>query len=313
MKKILLPLAALAILAAGCDTGTKDSYSTVNFYEYSLVTDKTNTETPAQVSATGYGVKLNWSKNTAELTTYDLTINNQKHSFETSPMPLNMGYLVQEGGSGMIDYGQFASTSNVATSGSVTNLSAGFGYVSYYYSGVYIPGIETATSTRMRLMIGYDYDDRYHVQSFWPECFYAGNTSTVSEGISHSATATLWRVNIDFTKNLAKCVIYNLQMKADDTTTPKAIVVDEIPVHFTNMDYYLQAAAPKTQVLTSKSELVSAEQYAADNEGRDYQASDFALYITSPDLTRASISVKIGGNQINFSGASTIQISSSGN
>lgn len=314
MKKILLPLAAVALSLASCDTSSKDSTMTANFIEYSLVSDRTNPSAEAQVSSTGYKLLMNLTQNTAEISTTDLTINNQKYSFDTEPMPLNMGYLVQEGTSNYVDYGKFSSLTNVGQGATITNLSASFGGVSFIYNGVYVPGFETVTSSRLRLMMGYDFNDQYHVQTFWPECFYAGTTTATMDGATFSTQNTLFRVQIDFTKTpaIAKCVIYNPQFAADNTNLPKAVVVEEIPVRFTNTDYYLNGENPKTQVLNEKQKLVSPEEYSAEKE-IDMTVTDFALYLTSTDLTRASISLKMAGRTINFSGSSTIQVISSQN
>lgn len=311
MKKILIPLAALALTVTSCDTSSKDSYSTMQFYEYSLVSDRSNPSVPAQVSSTIYSVKLNWTQNTAELTTSDLSISNQKRSFETEPMSLNMGYLVQEGSSNYIDYGSFSSLTNVGIGSTVSNLSAGFGYLSYLYNGVYVPGFDTATSanTRMRLVMGYDLNDQYHVQTFWPECFYGGTTNVTHEGSTYGTPQTIYRIQLDFEKNTAKCVIYNPMFSAEDKDMPRAIVLEEIPILFSNTDYYLSAESPKTQILNDKNTLVSAEEYNAE-KSVNLAATNFSLYLTSVDLTRASISCKLGDNLVNFAGASAVQVSS---
>lgn len=309
MKKILFPLAALAFVASSCDMTSKDSTMTSHFYEYSLVSDRSNPDKPAQVSSTVYSVLLNWTQNTAEISTADLSIDNLKQSFESEPMPLNMGYLVQEGTNNYVEYGTFSGTANVGKGAVVSNLSAGFGYVSYVYNGVYVPGFDTANSTRMRLMMGYDLNDQYHVQTFWPECFYAGTTTTTTSGNTYTSQSTIFRVQLDFAKSTAKCVIYHPQFSEGDSSMPGAVVVEEIPIHFSNTDYYLSAETPTTKVLNNNT-LVTAAEYNAD-KSLDLTVTDFALYLTSQDLTRASISLKMGGRIMNFGGSSTIQIGSS--
>lgn len=310
MKKMLLPLAVLAFVATSCDTTSKDSTMTANFYEYNLITDRSDPSAPAQVSSAVYNVLLNWTQTTAEVGSSDLTISNQKYSFETQPMPLSMGYLVQEGTSNYVDYCQFKDSSSVGTGAKVSNVDASFGYVSYIYNGVYINGIETVTSSKMRLMMGYDFNDRYHVQTFWPECFYAGTTSALKDGTTNTSVNTIYRVQLDFEKKEAKCIIYNPVLADENTKLPKAIVLEGIAICLTNTDYYLTASNPTVKVLDDKNMLIPNNEYG-DKTGQLIWGGDFNFYITSTDLTRASINYELCGNKINFSGASTIQVASS--
>lgn len=305
-------MAALVILATGCNTDTKDSYSTMSFYEYSLVIDRLNPDEKAEVSSTVYNVKLNWTQNGAELSTSDLSISNQKKSFETELMPFMMGTLVQEGTTNAMDYGTFSSTSNVGIGATITNLNAGFGYTSYFYNGVYVPGFETATTSnmRMRLVMGYDLNDHYHVQTFWPECFYVGTSNATKDGATFSTQVPIYRVQIDFSNKVptAKCVIYNPTLTENDTNMPRAIVIEGIVVNFTNTDYYLTIDhTPELKVLNDKNVLVDAREYS-DTIGEPFWLSNFNLYLTSTDLTRASISYELMGHKVNFSGASSIQV-----
>lgn len=312
MKKMLLPLAVLALAATSCDTSTKDSFSKVTFYEYSLITDKTDPSQPAQVSATSYDVKLNWTQNTAEVSTSDLVISNQKRSFETQPMELKMGYLVQEGTTNYVEYYSFESYygADNSLSSTLNSLSGGFGYLSYIYSGIYVPGFESATpsNTRMRLLMTYDLNDQYRVQTFWPECFYGGTTNVINDTNSHSSQNTIYRIQLDFEKNTAKCVIYNPSLSAEDSNMPKALVLEDIAISFTNTDYYLHAFNPTLKVVNDKNLLVTAQEYA-NEVGQPFWVSDFTLYPIPTDLTRASISYNLNGYSANFSGASAVQVS----
>lgn len=302
MKRLLLPLTALSIIAASCDTETKDSYSTMNFGECNLITSLDDESQPAQISSSIYTMKLNWTKYCVNLSTSDLVVNNQKISFETDTMALKTYYLVSEANEGSyIENGIFSSRANVGTGAEITNLDATFTPGNYVSNSIYVPGVETMASYQgYRLVMGYDLNSRYHVQTFWPICCYMGQSYVVGAE-TFSTRNTSYRVELNTGKNTARVIIYNPEFTSSDNGVPKAIVVDEVPIKYSTKAYYLEADAPKTTVLGSKDGVVALV------ETDKYNVTDFSFSLASTDLTEAVITYKIDGMRVTFSGASIVK------
>ena len=88
MKKAIFPLAALAIAMASCDTGTKDSYQTIQYPEYNLIIDNQDIDAPAQASYGSYEIKFNYSRNVIDIKSSEIILNNQKYTFESDTMAI---------------------------------------------------------------------------------------------------------------------------------------------------------------------------------------------------------------------------------
>lgn len=305
MKKVLLPMAAAAIILSSCSTNTKDSYSTINFGEYNLITDLDNPSEPAQTSSALYGVTLNWSKECADVVASDLVIDSQKISFETDTMALRTAYLVAEGSNSYVEMGMFGKKGKVGKTVDVSNLDALFTPGVYYVNNLPIPEFETVTGTPgMRLVMGYDLNSRYHVQTFWPMSFYVGKTYAVDSGNSFTTSSTAYRVELNFEKKTARVAVYYPEYSVGDKENdiPKAIVMENIPISFNHDGYFLAADAPKTRVLGKNDKGTPA---LVDSD--KYKATDFSLMLTSKDLTEVSITYKIDGKSVSFNGCSIVK------
>lgn len=306
MKRLFLPFAALAMLATSCDVGTNDSSSTIYFSECNLISNLVDQTQPAQISSSIYTTICYWSKNCVEFSTTDLVINNQKISFETDTMALKTYYLVSEDKQSSIENGVFGSKTNVGMGAEITNLDAMYTPGSYVTNSVFIPGIESLPSFMgYRLVMGYDLNSQYHVQTFWPTSCYIG-TSHVVGSETFSTMTTSYRVDLYPSKNTAKVIIYNPQFSSSDKDVPQAIVIDEVPIKFSNKSYSLVAESPKTQVLGSKKD-DNGNNVIALVDTDKYNVTDFSFAISSEDLTEATITYRIDGNRVTFSGCSIIK------
>lgn len=302
MKRFLLPMAAVALTLASCSTDTKDSYSTINFGEYNLYTDLNNPSEPAQVSSALYRLKLNWTRGCVDITSSDMMVNNQKIEFETDTMAYQPVYLSSGSGS-YVEMGCFSKMGNVGKGAKVTDLDAFFTTGVYYVSSLYVPEFETTSGgTGMRLVMGYDLEDRYHVQTLWPLCFYMGKTYASKGTETYGTLNTAYRVELNFVKNTARMAIYYPEFSAADKDVPQAIVIEDVPIVMTHDSYYLQASAPKTRVLgkNDKNEVALIE-------NDQYKVTDFSLYTTSKDLTDVTIDLKVDGYSVNFNGCSIVK------
>lgn len=302
MKRLFLPFAALAMMVTSCDNSVNDSYSTMNFAEYNLISDLQDPSQPAQMSSAGYSLKLNWTKNCIDMTTNDVVINNQKVSFEIDSIPFNTYYMMSgTNNAPMFEYGVFSSKTPSGSGEKVTNVDALFTPGNYVTNNVYVPGIETMSANQgYRLLMGYDLDSKYHVQTFWPICCYMGQSYVVGAE-TFSTQNTSYRVDLNSSKNTAKVIIYNSQLSSADEDVPTAIVIDEIPIKFSNKYYYLESESPKTQVIGVKDNVMTL----VDTD--QYNVTDFSFTITSEDLTEATITYRIDGKRVTFTGCSIVK------
>lgn len=303
MKKILFSLAVIATLLTSCGTNSKDSYTTVNFGESNLIVDLDNATEPAQVSSAVYSVTLNYSKNSIDMSTNDLVINNQKVAFETDTMAYRAATYVSQNGQSYFNIGMFGKKENVGKGADITNLDAMFTPGVYFVSDLYVPEVTSVSGVPgYRLIMGYNLNSRYRVRTFWNMCFYMGK-SYVSGDMIYNTEKTSYRVELNQEKKTARVVVYYPQFTDSDENVPQAIVMEDIPVKFTHDSYYLAADAPKTRVLGKKDNTIAL----VDSD--KYKATDFRLDITSSDLTEAAISYKIDGKTISFTGCSIIKAS----
>lgn len=302
MKKILFPIAALALLAS-CNPSSKDSYQTVPFAESNLIVDTQDDSELAQVSDAVYSLKQNISQNTVELSTSNLSVNNMTQSFETEAMAINQDvYQFIEDGKEQTGYKwTFKKDGNASANGSVTNLKGSL--ITCYYTDTAVDNPNYIIKYFTRMDLSYTLHGRYKVQTFWPTALYKGTTIATDDAESFSSKTADYISVIDFTKKVGSVYIYNAEFSADtEKALPKVIAIEDIPVVFTHDGFSLQSAAPKTRVLgknDNKTELIESEEYAA---------TDFSLVLTSSDLTDAAISFKLDGKFVKFSGSSTLKL-----
>lgn len=300
MKNLILPLAAVALALASCDTGSHDSYQTLSYPEYNLIVDTQDASAPAQASYVAYEVKHNISRNVVDVKANDLVINNQKYSFETDTMDLRTKTFTVEGvGQGYHLY--FSKNGNASQNGSVSNIYGTFVFCYSLMSNLLNP-VYSQDNVGQRLDLAYTLNDRYKVQTFWPMARFRGITTSVTDGMSHTTKESDYVTSIDFEKKTAAVYVYNAVLSQDQASSfPKVIRFEDIPVVFTHDGFSLEASAPKTTVLGKKDNAVAM----VDSVG--FNATDFSLHLTSADLTEAIISYKLGGHNVNFRGCSILK------
>lgn len=298
MKKAIIPIAAVALTLASCDTGTKDSHQTITFKEYNLIVDTQSPDQPATASEGTYEVKINYSKNLIDVKASDIIINNQKVSFETEPTKVNVSYYTADG---VTVEKVYFSPENSPTS-TASNLNAE--YMPWKVpstNSFIIPEFNISYVTHLN--INYLLAGRYKVQSFTSPALYTG-TSTVMEGShTYSSQKTRYATNIDFVKNLAAVYIYLPEYAA---TMPegytKELCLVDVPVKFSHDSYSLEAASPKTTILGKNS---SGQITMVETD--EYKVTDFKLAVTSSDLTNALISYKLNGREYMFTGCAALK------
>ena len=298
MKKILLPLAALAVIAISCDTNVKDSTATNTYGGYNLIENLHDLSEPALATEGYYTVKQNITRWTVDLEANEMIIDNQKYTFETDTMgikPKNFG--------DNISYMGFSSTGNIGKGAKITDLS---GYLAASYvltsTNVLSPSYKFEKGVSGRLILDYTLNDQYHIKTFWPQACYVGQ-SYISEGSSsYSTEDTGYHVSIDFAKKIA--TVYALEFKVgtlSEDSAPGVILLEEIPVTMTHYGYHIEVSAPKTTVpgvVDNKSQFVATTRY---------NVTDFTLDLTSPDLTDVQITFKIDGKSVYFKGCSIVK------
>lgn len=299
MKRLFLPFAAIAMIAASCSTDTKDSYQTMTYNDYNLIIDRVNPDTKAQATFCSYAFTVNFSKAAISINTNDLIVNNQKQSFETDTMAYGSKYFktVIDGQETTIGQTVFSKAGVTAVGSAASNLKGAI-------LGMYVPSTNDSLANNFnismmeRLDLNYTLSDRYKVQTFWPNSLYLGQTYASDIQESLSTKTPRYVVNINFPNEKATIFVYNPELSSSDNTTPKVIRIGDIPVLFDHDSYYLEASNPKTTVLAKRNNVP----ILIDSVG--FQVEDFSLRLTSEDLTDVSISYKLKGKSINFIGSS---------
>lgn len=299
MKRLILPFAALTLVAASCSTDTKDSTGSITYYDYNLIIDKENPDVKAQATYGSYEFELNITQAKASIKANDLIINNQKFSFETDTMACRPLYFKTTLNGEETTVGQtiFSKSGPAGVGSAASNMKGAL-------LGMYVPTSSDSLSSNFyvtlqeRLDLNYTLSDRYQVQTFWPSSLYLGQTYAADSQNSLSTRTPKYVVNINFPKNKATVFVYNSELSASGEDLPKVIRIGDIPVMFDHDSYYLEASQPKTTVLGKRNNTPTL----IDSVG--FQVEDFSLRLTSEDLTDAIISYKLRGKSVTFSGSS---------
>ena len=298
MKKIFLPMAVCALLAAACSSNNENQQS-VTYADYNLIIDNDNPDAPAQASASTYGFTAYYSKGGAAIQGNDIIINNQKYSFETDTMAYSAYYFKTELNGSETTIGQttFSKPGSTGLGSSASDLKGAI-------LGMYYPATNDSLSTTFnvglmeRLDLSYTLANRYKVQTFWPNSFYIGQTYASDSQESLSSRTPRYMVNVNFSSSKATVFVYNSELSTSDSSLPKVIRIGDIPVHFNHNSYYLEAESPKTTVLSKR----NGTPMLIDSVG--FQVENFSLRITSEDLTEADINYRLKGKSVNFTGSS---------
>ena len=303
MRNLILPLAAVALALASCNTESRDSYQTLSYPEYNLIIDTQDASAPAQASYVSYEVKHNISRNVVDVKANDIVINNQKYSIETDTMGLRTRTFTVEGmGQGYYLY--FNKNGQASQNGSVSNVNGTFVFNYAVMTNLLNP-VYAQDNVGQRLDLNYTLNDHYKVQTFWPMARFRGQTTSVTDGMSHTTRSSDYVMSIDFEKKKAAVYVYNADFSKDQATLqpkfPKVIRFEDIPVVFTHDGFSLEASSPKTTILGKKDNTVAM----VDSVG--FNATDFSLQLTSPDLTETIITYKLGGHDVFFRGCSIIK------
>lgn len=300
MKKSLLLLAPLAILVASCDSSSKDSFQTVSYTECNLISDAGNDSEPAQASYATYQVRYNISKNTMDVTASDVIISNQKYSFETDPMDITSSVFTTASGEKVEKMG-FSKTGQAMVGSAASDLNAYFAYC-YIPTTANLMNPDLQIGFSQRLDINYNLSGRYHVQSFWANAVYKGQTYVASDQGTLSTKESFYIVQIDLEKKTGDVFLYKPEFSAGQAEDfPKIIRVENVPVSFSHASYSLSSASPKTTVLGKK------DNTAAFVEKENFNVTDFNFIVTSSDLTDVSISYKLDGKTVDFNGCSILK------
>lgn len=299
MKKFLLPVAAVALLASSCSTDSNGSFQSATYYDFNLIIDNENPAAEAQVSYGSYGLTVYYEKGGVEIKCSDLIINNQKFSFETDTMAYRADYFKADMNGEQISMGEtvFSKVGQTGVGSAASDLKGAL-------TGMYVPSTTDTLATSFnvelaeRLDLQYTLSNRYRIKTFWNTSLYVGRTYAADSQGSLSTKAPKYVVTLNFNKKLATVFVYNSELTVDDTTLPKVIRIGDIPVLFTHDSYYLEAAKPKTTVLSYKNRVP----VLIDSVG--FQVENFSLRLTPDNLSEANINYRLKGKSVDFIGNS---------
>lgn len=299
MKKTIFAFSMMALLLASCDTNVNDSYKTISYPEFNLIVDTQDASAPAIASYSKYDIKFNISQQCVDVKASDLILNNKRYSFETDTMALHHKYFKIDGNTSY--YLTFSQYGSAGVGSPVSDINGTF-VACYVRQTTDSLNPSYTVGAMERLDMSYVLDGRYKIQTFWPTAYFQGQTSAISDNGIFSTKDTGYYTEIDFSKNTAKVYVYNPAYSPEkEDALPKVIRFEDVPVIITHDGFSLEAAAPKTKVLGVKDNRTAL----VDSVG--FEATDFSLFLTSPDLTDAVISYKLKGRQFNFRGCSIIK------
>lgn len=299
MKKTIFSLLVLGISLVSCKNDDKDSTSSYNYTEYNLIVDMQDNNQPATVTLGNYYWTYNMTQDLIDIKASEISINNQKYSFETDPMAIDVKYFTTASGL-QVDKWTF---SQATSKSSFSNLNGTFVYWVLPASGTNLLNPSLTLTGQHFLGINYILSDRYRVQSFFRDSFYIGNSSVIDGGTSYTTDKTKYYVRIDFEKKTASARIYNPKYSEEmPKGYPEIIDITDIPVTFSHDTFQLEATSPKTLIrgLNDKNE-------QAWVESADFKIENFSLSYITPELTEATISYELDGRRYSFTGSTILQ------
>ena len=302
MKRIIFTFAIVAMIVSACGD-LKDSTQTFYYNECNLIVDTEDESQTAQASTAVYQVLNNLSKGVADVTCSDIIINNQRYSLQTDTMVIHEKTFKV---SNVDDAGYaanywFAKSGNVSAGSSASNLMGEIVWcLKSNNANLISPNYQLEVA--QRLNVNYNINGHYRVQSFSRDAFYVGNSIASSGSSSFSSKKIDYRAILDLEKKVGVVYVYNPEFSdSQDNSFPKVIRIEDIPMVFSSVGFTLDAAAPKTTVLGIKNNIITMI------DSVDFKATDFRLDFASPDMTEVSISYKINGKNIFFSGSSILK------
>ena len=296
MNKLkFLCLAIIALAFTSCDIGNKDSYYDMTYGEANLIVNIKDPNQVASVSESAYKFHYNISKNVVDVSTNDFIINNRKISFETDTMAPSSKNFGEK-----LSYLGFSRTGNVGKGASVTEFS---GYIPYQYTvgsaNLFSSNYKFEYSYAERLLLNYVLNDEYRVSTFKAFSTYVGNSYVSEESYTYSTKNTGYVIDIDFSKNKARVYVLGMELEATpNSSDPKVMLLEDVPVVFSHDGFKLEANAPKTTipgVVDNKNTFVESEKY---------KVTDFSISYVYPELVDVNVNYKVAGKRVNFIGSS---------
>ncbi len=307
MKKAFIPIAVLALSFGSCSTDSNDSYQKVSYDEYNLIIDDSDVYQAADASYARYEMKTYISSNTVEIKTEDFDIDGRKYSFETDTLTLNYSTF-KTSDEQLVEKVSFGKAGSAGIGCPVSDISGYYDFHLVRYSGnPYNPGVDVAdpiyyVNYRPGLNMRYKFNDRYTIQTFWPESLFQGSTYVTGDNEIFTTKKTDYMVVVDFKKLLATVYIYAPEFSVDQSKEfPKAIRLDKIPVIMEHDTFWLDASSPEVAVLAKKD---GRDDFVANSA---YSIEEFTLKHYSPDLTQATISYTYNGKKVKFDGCSILK------
>lgn len=305
MKKLFLPLAAVALLAASCDNEHKDSYYTTTYVVFNVVTDTQNPSELAQLSDAVYALKHNVTRDVFSFTESGLSLNGQKISFETDEMNFTAENFKLEvpdqqpvSGSNIL----FSSKQPNATGASIQNFNGKIGWV-------YVPDTSDLSYPNFQIgvtnnfSLSYSLNDRFFVQTFNPYSYFLGTTVEKDDTQTNAYQTINYMVEISLVNKNANIYVYNRTFRPDGKfENPQVMKIKDVPIVLTHSGFYLSAAAPATQV-----RIYSETGLSELKEDPSYKVTDFEVYYLSSDYSEARISYKVAGKEYSFQGSCAIK------
>lgn len=292
MKKLFFAFtAAIALIFTSCSNDVSDSISTAAYPTLNLVTPADGS-TP-YITPSTYSFYFNISQGKAALTLNRMSFENTPYTFATDTLRYS-SYTYQTGsgvgmlirmGSGLTGY------MNGDRNYPVKNINCDITGLFYWFSSA-VPGYPAASwnaGDPSMVIMQYDAQDLFSVQTMQPESFYYGETTVFANGAqSYKGNVPVYRLKVNSDYKTADFIIYNAKY-SDDTDQVRAIILEKIPFTFKRGGFSLKASnvVPKVYLGTDENPDLA--------ENPDYKIDSFLFDTTNREMTEVSLDYEMAG------------------
>lgn len=286
MKRIFIGAIAAGMLALGaCSTSTvDDTTQTISFFTNNLVTPLDGGA--PFLTTSQYSCFFNMTKGVANLSTSDLTIDNQKQTFTTDTVPFK--WYTLSSGAGVTQLikvdgakGNVNNNVDLPLGNVVTTITGAF-----YWNPTNIAGIDAVRFPGSMAFINYNIGSKYMVQTVQPIAFYCGTTHT-SYSIQGAAKAFS-------TDKITYRVMLNLDQKKAEVVMYDAAFADGMPsltcIRLKDLDFTLERG---NYVISGANVVPQTPDAGSMTDNDSYVFESFNMTMTNTKLTNTRMDFEV--------------------
>lgn len=292
MKKLIYAFTAVvSLVSTSCSNDVSDSISTMAYPTLNLVTPADGS-TP-YITPSTYSFMFNISQGKAALTLNSMSFENTPYTFSTDTLRYNSYTYQTSSGVGMLlRIDGLSAYMNGDRNYPVKNINCDINGLFYWFN-TSIPGYAAASwnaADPSMVIMQYDAQGLFSVQTMQPESFYYGETTVITNGVgeTYKGTTPVYRLKVNSDYKTADFIMYNAKF-SDDTDQVRAIILEKIPFTFENGGYALKATNVVPKVYLGTNDGTTLE------ENPDYKIGNFLFATANKALTEVSLDYTIDG------------------